>query len=153
MPIKYELPQFLERTEINRQKYAVWLERKARSHARRDSRRRRKKISTSDYKKFIHEAVLNSNGLDFYTRERLDWPLIGDYDNDRAEKEGIKYRRDLALLPTVDHEDPVAQEPVFRICGMQTNDCKSNLTVGQLKEFCKKFLKAQGDECAYRSSP
>lgn len=152
MPIKYELPQFLEKTELKRQKYAKWLERKARSHARRDTRRRRRKISTSEYKQAIHEAVLNSDGQDFYTGEPLKWCLIGEYDNDEAEKKGLEYRRELAFLPTVDHEDPGAQEQVFRICGMQTNDCKSNLTVEQLKEFCKKFLKAQHDRDADRGS-
>ena len=146
MAIKYELPQFLKVTNLKREKYARWLHRKARSHARRDSRRRQKKISASEYKQAIHRAVLDSKGQDFYTGEPLEWSLIGEYDNDKAEQQGLKYRRDLALLPTVDHEDPGAEEPVFRICGMQTNDCKSSLTVGELKDWCKKFLKAQGCE-------
>ena len=152
MPIKYELPQFLERTKLERDEYARWLHRKARSHSRRDSERWKKKVLPSHYKLAIHEAVLSSEGRDFYTGEQLEWSLIGEYDNDKAEREGIKYRRDLALLPTVDHEDPGAQEPVFRICGMQTNDCKSNLTVAELKGFCERFLKAQDDKDAQRGS-
>ena len=143
MAIKYELPHFLESTKLKREKYARWLHRKAQSHSRRDSRRRQKKISPSGYKQAIHEAVRVSEGRDFYTGELLKWSLIGKYDNDEAARKGIEYRKDLALLPTVDHEDPGAQEPVFRICGMQTNDCKSNLTVEELKEFCRKFLRAQ----------
>lgn len=152
MAIKYAVPQFLESTELERDEYVRWLHRKARSHSRRDGKRWQKKIFPSKYKRAIHEAVLRSGGEDFYTHERLEWSLIGKYNNDEAEKKGVEYRKDLALLPTVDHEDPGAQEPVFRICGMQTNDCKSNLTVEELKEFCKKFLKAQGDECAYGGS-
>lgn len=144
MAIKYELPQFLEGTDLERDKYARWLHRKAQSHARRDGRRRRQQISTSEYKQAIHEAVRDSNGRDFYTGEDLDWSLIGDYDNDEAKQGGLEYRRRFALLPTVDHEDPEAQEPVFRICGMQTNDCKSNLNVDQFKEFCERVLAAQG---------
>ena len=35
---------------------------------------------------------------------------------------------------------------------MQTNDCKSNLTVGELKDWCKKFLRAQGCEIASAGS-
>lgn len=146
MAIKYELPQFLKATNLKREKYARWLHRKAQSHARRDSRRRKEKISPSEYKQAIHRAVLDSKGQDFYTGEVLDWSLIGEYDNDKAEQNGCQYRRDLALLPTVDHEDPEAAEPVFRICGMQTNDCKSNLTVEELKDWCKKLLRAQ-DRC------
>ena len=144
MAIKYKLPQFLEGTNLKRDVYAQWLHRKAQSHARRDGRRRGKKISTSEYKQAIHEAVQDSEGLDFYTVEPLEWSLIGEYSNDEAERGGIEYRKKLARLPTVDHEDPEAQAPVFRICGMQTNDCKSNLTVEELTEFCRKFLAAQG---------
>ena len=147
MAIEYELPPFLENTRVKREKYARWLHRKAQSHARRDNRRKepgQKKIFPSEYKQAIHRAVLDSKGRDFYTGEPLEWSRIGKYDNHKAEQEGLKYRRDLALLPTVDHEDPNAEEPVFRICGMQTNDCKSNLTVGELKDWCKKFLRAQG---------
>ncbi|MDE2711476.1 MAG: hypothetical protein OXI65_06940 [Acidobacteriota bacterium] len=146
MAITYELPPFLKGTKVKRQKYARWLHRRAQSHARRDSRRRKKNVPPSEYKQAIHRAVLDSKGHDFYTGELLEWCLIGKYDNDKAEREGLEYRRDLALLPTVDHENPEAQDPVFRICGMQTNDCKSNLTVGELKDWCKKFLKAQGRE-------
>ena len=152
MAITYELPPFLKSTKLKREKYARWLHRKAQSHSRRDSRRRQKKISPSKYKQAIHKAVLDSKGLDFYTGELLEWSLIGEYDNDEAKRKGIEYRRDLALLPTVDHEDPEAQEPVFRICGMQTNDCKSNLTVGELKDWCNKFLRAQGCEIASAGS-
>lgn len=146
MAIKYELPQFLEGTNLERDEYAQWLHRKAQSHARRDGRRRGRQISTSEYKQAIHEAVRDSNGRDFYTDDELDWCLIGEYRNDEAKRQGIKYRRRFALLPTVDHEDPEAQEPVFRICGMQTNDCKSNLTIEELKDFCRKFLAARGCE-------
>ena len=144
MAITYELPPFLKGTTVEREKYARWLHRKAQSHARRDSSRRKKKVSPSKYKQAIHRAVRDSNGQDFYTGELLEWSLIGEYDNDKAEQKGLEYRRELALLPTVDHEDPEAEEPVFRICGMQTNDCKSNLTVEELKDWCKKFLRAQG---------
>ena len=59
---------------------------------------------------------------------------------------GSAYRKTLALYPTVDHEDPGSEDPVFRICALRTNDCKSDLTVEKLKEFCKKFLEAQGCE-------
>ena len=145
MGIKYELPQFLESTDLKRGEYAHWLHRKAQSHARRDGRRWGKKISASEYKQAIHEAVLGSDGLDFYTREPLEWSRIGKckYNNDEAEQGGIEYRKKLARLPTVDHEDPEADEPVLRICGMQTNDCKSNLNLEEFKDFCRKFLAAQ----------
>ena len=124
MEPKYPLPKFLK-GKVEQKKYNRWLDRKAKAHCRRDRKRWGRQIVPSEYKQAIQEAVWNSEGLDFYTRERLEWSLIGEYDNDRAEKEGIEYRKDIALLPTVDHEDPEAQEPVFRICGMQTNDCRA----------------------------
>ena len=150
MAIDYTPPKFLEDTVKPR--YRRWLNRKTQSLVRRDRRRWTQDVSWAEYKQAIHEAVLCSAGKDYYTGEPLKWCLVGKYNSREAQAKGSEYRRDFALLPTVDHEDPLSRKPVFRICGLQTNDCKSDLTVGELKDWCKKFLRAQGCETASAGS-
>ena len=144
MEIKYELPPFLNGT-LTRKDYVDWLDLKAGSHFDRDRERFGKQMerSRANYKEDIHEAVLRSRGRDFYTCEPLDWSLIGRYDNEEAQRKGSEYKREFALLPTVDHEDPRYPATALQICAWQTNDWKSDLTIGKLKELCRKFLRAQ----------
>ena len=142
MAIKYELPPFLEGT-VTRRVYVQWLHRKARAHARRDRRRWTRTIHVSDYKEAIHHAVLRSGGGDSYTHESLVWSLLSEWDNREAQRQGSKYKRRFALLPTVDHVDPESTEADFRICGWRTNDCKNDLTIAELRAFCETFLRAQ----------
>ncbi|MYC99372.1 MAG: hypothetical protein F4X13_08910 [Gammaproteobacteria bacterium] len=143
MAIKYELPPFLDDAVVTRQVYVRWLHRKARAHARRDRRRWNLPIRVSSYKQAIHRAVLESSGRDFYTHEELDWSLISQYDNRDSQSQGVKYKKRLALLPTVDHADPESKQADFRICGWRTNDCKNDLTMAELRDFCETFLGAQ----------
>lgn len=142
MPIKYELPAFLEGT-VERPPYVEWLHRKAQAHARRDRKRWNLPIRVSRYKQAIHRAVLDSGGRDFYTHEPLDWSLLSEWDNREAQRGGGSYKRRFALLPTVDHWDPESREANFRICGWRTNDCKNDLTVAELRTFCETLLRAQ----------
>ena len=153
MEIKYELPRFLEGT-LTREDYTDWLDLKAGSHFERDRERFGTQLerSRANYKEDIHDAARSSEGKDFYTGEQLDWSLIGTYNNEEAQRKGGEYRKELALLPTVDHEDPASPDTELRICGMQTNDWKSVLTVGELEDQCKKFLRAQGYAIASASS-
>jgi hypothetical protein len=51
------------------------------------------------------------------------------------------YKKQYALLPTVDHLDDGLGEPKFAICGWRTNDCKNDLTIEELAEFCRMFLR------------
>lgn len=143
MPIKYSLPSFLEGTEVTRERYVRWLQRKALSLAQRDKRRWQKAVSVAGYKEAIHKVVESSEGKDFYTQEDLEWDLISKYDNNESQRRGVVYKHELALLPTVDHVDPGSEEPQFQICGWRTNACKNDLTVEELREFCKTLLQAQ----------
>ena len=143
MPIKYELPPFLDDAVVARQVYVRWLHRKAQTHARRDGRRWGRTVRVSRYKQAIHRAVLESNGRDFYTHEKLDWFLISSYDNRDSQSQGVKYKKRFAFLPTVDHADPESRQADFRICGWRTNDCKNDLTMEELRMFCEAFLGAQ----------
>ena len=142
MAIRYHLPPFLEGV-LTREVYVRWLHRKAQAHVRRDRKRWTGTIIASEYKQAIHQAVLESSGRDFYTREQLNWLLLSKYDNRASQREGSKYKRKFALLPTVDHADPESMEADFRICGWRTNDCKNDLTVWELRTFCETFLRAQ----------
>ena len=139
----YKPPEFLE--DALKPHYVRWLNRKTQSLIGRDRARWKNDPSWSEYKKAIHEAVLSSEGLDAYTREPLDWSLLSQYDNSEAQRLGSEYKRQMALLPTVDHADPNSRQPDFRICGWRTNDWKSDLTLEELKKLCKQFLRAQGD--------
>ena len=143
MEIKYELPRFLEGT-LTRQEYVGWLDVKAMHYDRdRDRFGQQLERSRANYKEDIHDAVRSSKDRDFYTGEKLDWSLVRKYDSDEAKKKPREYRRKFARLPTVDHEDPGNPNTALRICAWRTNDWKSDLTVQDLKELCKKFLRTQ----------
>ena len=141
MQLKYNLPDFLKDTPES--VYLRWLNRKAQSLVRRDRRRWNQAISTSDYKQAIHDAVVCSKGRDFYTGEQLKWSLISKYDNRDSQRLGGQYKREFALLPTVDHADPESRQTDFRICGWRTNACKNDLTIKELLELCQKLLRTQ----------
>lgn len=141
MAAKYELPRFLTGV-LNDGEYRKWLTQKAKSHAARD--RRRGEFAAPHYKEAIHAAVIRSEGRDHYTRERLDWSLVSKYNNEASRKGGIDYKKKFALLPTVDHVAPGSRNGGLEICGWRTNDCKNDLSLNELKAFCRKLLKTQG---------
>ena len=95
MAIKYELLPFLQGT-LTREDYVRWLHRKAQAHARRDRRQWKQTMGASAYKEAIHDAVLCSEGRDFYTHEPLDWSLLSKWNNREGQREG---KRRFALLP------------------------------------------------------
>ena len=143
MNTKYELPHFLQ-GRFEHKDYVTWLRRKAQNLANRDKDRWKQDVSKAAYMQAIHDAVLRSEGRDAYTHEMLDWSLLRQYDNEESQRRGSSYKRQFALLPTVDHADPGSRQPDFRICGWRTNDWKSDLTLEELRELCQKFLEAQG---------
>ncbi len=143
MPRIFELPSFLD-GQVTRDQYVRWLQRKAMAHVKRDRRRWGAPISVSGYKRAIHEAVLRSDGRDAYTGELLRWDLISQYDNARSKREGPAYKRIFELLPTVDHANPESRSADFEICGWRTNDCKNDLTMEELRAFCRRILEAKG---------
>lgn len=142
MPVLYELPSFLP-VSVDRTDYMRWLQRKATAHARRDRKRWCEPISISSYKQSMHAAVVRSAGRDFYTGEKLDWSLISQYDNAESKSRGSSYKKQFALLPTVDHVDPNRARGDFEICSWRTNDCKNDLSLVELKRFCRALLKHQ----------
>ena len=74
--------------------YEKWLHRRAVAHVRRDKRKRKNQTATTElYKQAIHKAVSESNGLDAYTKERLDWTLLSEWNNEDSMKGGRVYKR------------------------------------------------------------
>lgn len=139
MPKKYELPEFL--VEIQSQSsYERWLDRKAAAHLRRDRQRGNTVSTRAEYKLAIHAAVRESGGKDVYTNEALDWKLLGCYDNEESKRHRRDYKKKFALLPSVDHVGDGLGPADFKICGWRTNDCKNDLELSELIEFCRLIL-------------
>ncbi len=140
---KYELPGFLVGV-VTQAKYDRWLQRKAVAHVRRDRQRGNRGAKIAEYKVAIHNAVIRSDGLDAYTKEKLHWNLLSKWSNEEAKNRGRQHKREFYLLPTVDHVGDGSGEPEFKICAMLTNDVKSDLSHEELLGFCEKLLRAAG---------
>ena len=136
---KYHLPPFLE-NKCSQQVYQKWLRRKAANHVKRDRDRGNIKAKRAEYVDAIHRAVLESRGQDAYTGEPLDWALLSKYDNKAASKGGRNYKKKFAELPTVDHVGDGMGAPDFKISSWRVNDSKSDLTVREFLDLCRKVL-------------
>jgi hypothetical protein len=79
--------------------------------------------------------------VDALTGEALRWDLIRTYDNAASKAGRREYKKQFALLPTVDHLDDGLGAPKFVICGWRTNDCKGDLSADELADFCRIFLR------------
>lgn len=104
------------------------------------------------YRVAIHAAVIESGGNAYYTGEPLEWERISTYSNEESEARRRAYKRELALLPTVDHVGDGLGAPDFRICAWRTNDCKNDLTADELLAFCRRVTEyAQHDAVTART--
>ena len=139
---RFEMPAWLHGA-VESAAYARWLQRKAVAHVRRD-RARGRSCSVSDYKFAIHQAVVDSNGLDAYTGEMLDWHLLSRYRNEESREGRHVYRREFALLPSVDHEIASEASSRFRICAWRTNDAKNDLSPAAFIALCQRVLTHAG---------
>ena len=136
---KYELPEFLA-SVISQAEYERWLHRKAMAHTKRDRKRGNTSCTIEAYKVAIHKAVKNSQGIDAYTGERLDWTLISQYNNDNSKDGRREYKKPFALLPTVDHLGDGTGPADFEICAWRTNDAKNDLSYEEFLDLCKKVI-------------
>jgi hypothetical protein len=136
---KYEIPDFLVGV-LTQSEYEKWLFRKATAHYNRDKKRGNKNISNESYKTAIHKAVISSIGIDAYTGEKLNWKLISKYDNNESETFGRQYKKQFALLPTVDHVDDGLGKPNFKICSWRVNDAKNDLNYDEFVILCQKVI-------------
>jgi hypothetical protein len=140
---RYELPSFLT-GRVTSQKYSRWLTHKAATHAKRDRKRLPSTVVISDYKQKMHKAVCGSDGIDWYTGEKLDWEKIGTYNNDQSKANRSHYKAGLALLPTIDHVLGENSVYDFVICGWRTNDAKNDLNLVEFLDVCRKVVARHG---------
>lgn len=145
MARKYDLPEFLIGT-ITSAAYERWLRRKAQAHVKRDRERGNSTAGGEEYRIAIHAAVKTSRGLDAYTGEPLHWHLISTYDNAQSKTGGRHYKRQFALLPSVDHVADGLGPASFLICGWATNDAKNDLAFDDFLDLCRKVLAHTGDK-------
>ena len=136
---KFQVPTFLEGIQ-SQASYDKWLSRKAAAHVKRDRTRGNTTATGSEYRIAIHQAVLESEGLDYYTGEKLDWSLLSTYNNAESQKHKRTYKKKFELLPSVDHVGDGSGPANFKICGWRTNDCKNDLSHSELIEFSKKLI-------------
>jgi hypothetical protein len=136
---KYQLPEFLSGV-VEQFAYDRWLARKAAGHVKRDRRRGNAVAMIESYKVAIHKAVGLCGGIDDYTGEKLRWDLIGKYSNVESQSGRRAYRATLSLLPTVDHVGDGLGAASFRICGLRTNDAKSDFGDDEFIEFCQRVI-------------
>ena len=127
MSRKYQLPIFLAGI-LEQVTYEKWLHRKAMAHVKRDKGRGNTTATNEEYKIEIHRAVNVSKGLDFYTEEQLDWTLLSKYNNEASKKYGREYKKQFALLPSIDHIEDGKGPANFVICAWRTNDSKNDLS-------------------------
>jgi hypothetical protein len=143
---KYQFPEFLV-GRVNKEQYRRWLHRKAVAHCKRDRKRHPDRlIAIASYKVLIHDAVINSDGLDWYTGEELAWEQISTYDNEDSRAGRSKYKAGYALLPTVDHIPDGDSAYRFVICGWRTNDAKNDLSLSDFLSLCRRVIAKHGSE-------
>ena len=119
-------------------KYSELIQRKAVAVTRRD-KRRGGKYSVKEAIEAIHQAFHRCNGFDPYDGSKLDPELLGTYSNERSKERGAAYKREMAMLPTVDH---VTAEPVpdFEIVSWQTNDAKGDMPPEEFISYCRRVV-------------
>jgi len=150
--LKYAVPEFLVDL-VDQASYERWLYRKAQAHVRRDRKRGNQAAIGEAYRNGIHMAVVSSRGRDAYTGERLDWTLIGQYDNDDSAEGRRAYKHGFALLPTVDHVGDGLGPVDFKICGWRVNDAKHDLDMPTFIALCKNVLEHHGFTVAVPMDP
>ena len=138
---KYQLSEEMQDL-VEQKTYERWLQRKAMAHVKRDKGRGNTTATVESYKIAIHQAVCHSKGKDVYTNEELNWSLLSKYDNEESKKRGRHYKKEFALLPSVDHVGDGTGEADFKICAWRTNDAKNDLSLDEFIELCTKVVNA-----------
>ena len=133
--------------KCDQSKFIVWVQRKAAALWERDKKKliARESLSfeTNDnekraqYRQAIYKAIADiEENVCPYTGYPLKWDKIGTWDNEEAKKKGKVYKRDFALLPTVDHKN-AEPESDFVICSWVANDAKNDLTEDEFVKLCQ----------------
>ena len=118
--------------------YSELIRKKAVAVTRRD-KRRGGEYSVKEAIEAINQAFHHCNGFDPYDGSKLDPELLGEYDNKKSKAKGAAYKREMAMLPTVDH---VTAKPVadFQIVSWQTNDAKGDMPPEEFIAYCRRVV-------------
>jgi hypothetical protein len=138
----YFLPPNLQ-GETTDSLYRRWLTRKAKYIIAQDRQRKRacaRGATEQQYKESIHQTVTVGGLYDPFTGEKLQWGLICKWDDLRVKNIDEAAFRKYALVPTVDHIDPYADEIKFEICAWYINRSKNNLTADDYVALCEKIV-------------
>ena len=118
--------------------YSDLIRKKAVAVTKRD-KRRGGEYGVKEAIEAIHQAFHRCNGFDLYDGSKLDPELLGEYDNKKSKAKGAAYKREMAMLPTVDH---VTAKPVpeFEIVSWQTNDAKGDMPPEEFIAYCRRVV-------------
>ena len=118
--------------------YSELIQRKAVAVTRRD-KRRGGQYTVKQAIEAIHEAFHRCSGSDHYDGSTLDPELLGTNSNERSKERGAAYKRQMAMLPTVDH-DTAEPVPYFEIVSWQTNDAKGDMPPEEFIAYCRRVV-------------
>ena len=118
-------------------RYNAWLSAQATSCRARDRGKVDPLPPLSEYRRFIHAAVIRSKGLDEYTGEPIEWNRIN---HQRPSAGGRKKHITRGRWPSVDHYQGTGKLN-YRICSGLTNLAKGPLDHQQFVELCRKVAK------------
>jgi hypothetical protein len=135
----FNMPEFLKK-QCEPETYKTWLTRKANTHIKRDNKRWEISATREDYKKAIHQAVIESKGMDAYTGKKLKWDLICKYNNDESKEGKSEYKKKFGELPTVDHVSLKGEKLKFKICSWKVNDAKNDLNYKEFVKLCSEIV-------------
>ena len=118
--------------------YSKLLQKKAVAVTRRD-KKRGGTYSVREAIEAIDKAFHRCNGFDPYDGSKLNPKLLGKYNNKASKEKGAAYKREMAMLPTVDH---VKAEPLpdFEIVSWQTNDAKGDMAPEKFVAYCRRVV-------------
>ena len=128
--------------------YSDLIRKKAEAVTRRD-KRRGGLYTIKQAIEAIHQAFHRCSGFDPYDGSKLDPELLGTYSNERSKERGADYKREMAMLPTVDH---VTAEPVpdFEIVSWQTNDAKVDISPEEFIAYCRRVVQVADQQGSNR---
>ena len=118
--------------------YSELIQRKAVAFTRRD-KKRGGEYSVKEAIEAIDQAFHRCTGFDPYDGSKLNPKLLGEYDNKASKAKGAAYKKEMAILPTIDH---VKAEPVadFEIVSWQTNNAKGDMPPDEFIAYCRRVV-------------
>ena len=118
--------------------YSELILRKAVAVTRRD-KKRGGEYSVKEAIEAIDQAFHRCTGFDPYDGSKLNPKLLGEYDNKASKAKGAAYKKEMAMLPTIDHfkAEPVAD---FEIVSWQTNDAKGDMPPDEFIAYCRRVV-------------